>query len=112
MKRSSVKEGYITEGTGSNIFMVKNNIIYTAPKTPQILWGITRDFILQLAQQHQLPYEERPISEAELNQADEIWMTSSTRDVVPFTRLNGQNVGDGQVGSLWKKINQFFQTVK
>jgi D-alanine transaminase len=107
-----IKDGYLTEGTGSNIFIVKNNIIITPPQTPQILWGITRGFVLRLAQTHQLAYEERIISEEELNNADEIWITSSTREVVPITRLNGKNVGNGAVGLVWKKIDQYFKAAR
>lgn len=107
-----IRNGWVTEGSGSNIFMVKDNTIVTPPKSHQILPGITRQFILDLALQHQLPYEERNISEQELLTADEIWMTSSTRDVLAITKLNGNHVGNGQVGPLWNKINQYFQAVK
>lgn len=107
-----IKNGFLTEGSGSNIFVIKNNVIMTAPQTPHILAGITRGFVLQLAKQHQLPFEERFISEDELNNADEIWMTSSTREVLAITRLNGKIVGDGKIGPLCKKMHHFFQVAK
>lgn len=107
-----VKDGFITEGTGSNVFMIKNNIIFTTPQTSDILWGITRAYVLKLAKQHDMPYVEREITAEEFEHADEIWMTSSTREVLAITRLNGKNVGDGLVGPVWKKINQYFQTAE
>lgn len=107
-----IKDGYLTEGTSSNIFVIKNNVILTPPLSSHILWGITRGLVLQMAHKHQLPLEERAISEDELAHADEIWVTSSSREVVPITRLNGKAIGNGQVGQLWKKVDQYFQLEK
>lgn len=107
-----IDHGYVTEGTSSNVFIVKQGILLTPPKTPDILWGITRDFILRLAREHHIAYEELPISEDELYDADEIWITSSGRAIVPITRLNGHVVGDGLVGPLWKKLHALYQTTE
>lgn len=107
-----IRNNFLSEGSSSNVFVIKNDIIFTPPETPQILWGITRRFVLQLAQQHQVAYEERPISENELYDADEIWITSSGRETVPITRLNDQVVGKGLVGPLWQKMDAYFEKTR
>ncbi len=105
-----IKNGYVTEGSSSNVFIVKNGMIITSPLIPNILWGITRAFVLNLAKEFNIPHSEDFISEELLHQADEIWITSSGREVVPITHLNGHKVNDGKVGPVWKKIDKHFQT--
>ncbi|HLF67066.1 MAG TPA: aminotransferase class IV, partial [Gammaproteobacteria bacterium] len=76
------------------------------------LWGITRDFVLSLARKHHIDFEERALCEDELYDADEIWITSSGREVVPITRLNDHIVGDGEVGPIWKKISASYESAR
>lgn len=91
-----LREGYLTEGAASNIFIVRDGRLLTPPKDHRMLAGITYDVVLELAQRHGMPFEVREISEAELRSADEVWMTSSTREVLPITQLDGKPVGHGE----------------
>jgi D-alanine transaminase len=92
--------------------LVENGEILTPPKDERVLPGITRDLILELAADAQLPFAERTILDRELETADEIWLTSSMREVVPVTRLNGRPVGNGRPGPMWQRMNELFQAYK
>ncbi len=107
-----VSHGFAHEGAASNLFIISAGRIITPPKDNQLLPGVTRDLVLDLAQQHQLDYEERPIREEELKQADEIWLTSSTKEVLPVTRLNDTPVGNGLPGPMWKKMIELYRNYK
>lgn len=107
-----VRGGEVTEGAATNLFLVKTGEILTPPKDERMLSGITRDLILELAVDARLPFTERTILERELETADEIWLTSSMREVVPVTRLNGHPVGNGRPGPLWERMNELFQAYK
>ena len=91
-----LRDGFLTEGSSSNVFIVKNGIILTPPKSHHILPGITRDVVLGLAEKHKAPHEIRPISEEELRNTDELWITSSNKEVLPIVTLDGQPVGRGE----------------
>lgn len=90
-----LRDGFLTEGSSSNIFCVKDGVILTPPKDHRMLPGITYDIVLELAAQHGAPHEVRPVSEAELRSADELWLTASSKDVLAITSLDGQAVGTG-----------------
>jgi len=96
--------GYALEGTSSNFFVVRHGVLYTPSKSNQILSGITRDYVLGLAEKHKIPYRENKISERELFKADEIWITSSIRGIVPVLELNGNPIGNGTPGALWERM--------
>jgi D-alanine transaminase len=106
------KEGFITEGAASNVFAVIDSVLITPPKTTSILAGITRDVILELAEKNNIPYREDNISLAALKTASEIWVTSSTREIIPVVELDGQPVADGKVGVVWHAVNDIFQAYK
>ncbi|MFC6330496.1 D-amino acid aminotransferase [Alloalcanivorax gelatiniphagus] len=99
-----IRQGQVTEGAASNVFLVRDGAIHTPPLSHHLLGGITRDLVIELCQEHGLPVRERPLQAAELADADEIWLSSSTRDVLPVTRLDGQPVGDGSPGDTWKTL--------
>jgi len=99
-----IKDGYLTEGAASNCFVIKDGIIFTPPKNELILGGITRDLIIELARNNQIECKEELINEKALNNADEIWVSSSTKEIVPVIKLNNKAVGLGEVGSLWRKM--------
>ena len=103
-----LRDGYLTEGAASNIFVVKNGLILTPPKDHRILPGITCDVLLELAAQYAAPHEVRPVSEAELCSADEVWMTSSTKEVLPITTLDGQPVGNGKPGPVGRQMYAWY----
>ncbi|WP_006787654.1 D-amino-acid transaminase [Thiorhodospira sibirica] len=99
-----VRDDVATEGAASNLFMVVDNAVLTPPKDHQLLPGITRDVVVYLAQQLDIPVKETPITLDALRRADEIWLTSSTKDILPVTRLDEQPVGNGQPGPLWQRV--------
>lgn len=107
-----VRDGLAGEGTASNLFLVKHGLIITPPKNKELLPGITRDLVLELASEAGMPYAEAVIEEQELGEAEEIWITSSTREVMPVTRLNGNPVADGKPGPVWRKMNQLYVACK
>lgn len=107
-----LKNGYLTEGAASNVFVVLKGEILTPFKGDELLPGITRDVVLELAQQHELPCREAQISATELSQAEEIWLTSSTREVLAVTLLDGQPVGDGKPGPIWSSVYHYYQSFK
>ena len=107
-----IRDGLVTEGAASNVFMVKNNTLITPPVGPTLLTGVTRDLVLEQAQLNGINCIESAISENELGQADEIWLTSSTKEILPVISLNGSAVGNGQFGPIWNKMIDIFQSYK
>lgn len=107
-----VRGGQVIEGSSSNVFMVRNGTIITPPKSERMLPGITRDLVLELAAKHGLPRAETDIDETILAQAEEVWITSSTREIVPVTRLNGRAIGAGRPGPLWKIMAGHYRDYK
>jgi len=107
-----VRNGRATEGTASNVFVVKNGVLATPPKSRHLLPGITRDLVIELAENNNIDFEVREIDAHELESADEIWLTSSTREIAPVVRLNGNLVGDGRAGVLWKRMIMLYQQFK
>lgn len=107
-----VKDDQITEGAASNVFAVIDGILLTPPKSNTILPGITRDVILEIAQKEGIAYREENIPIKNLKKADEIWLTSSIREILPVVELDSESVGGGKPGPLWQTMNQLFQTYK
>ncbi len=112
METVLLREGFLTEGAASNIFISKNNVLLTPPKSHLMLPGITYDVVLELAQAHAIRYEVRAISEEELRTADEVLLTSSTKEIMPIVSLDGKLIGDGKPGLMFKQLNQFYQQYK
>ena len=100
------------EGAASNIFIVREGIAITPPKGPFILPGITRDLVLETMQLANLPCQERPITEQQLRDAEEIWLTSSTREILPVITLDDQAIGNERPGPLWSQVWQLYQEYK
>ena len=107
-----IRNGNMTEGAASNVFIVSSGVIKTPPKDQQLLPGITRDLVVELAQSHNMPVEEAAISEKEFLAADEIWLTSSTKEILPVTQINEQQVGNGKPGPVWQDMFQKYQDYK
>lgn len=107
-----IKDGYALEGAASNLFIVKAGTIITPPKDNRLLAGVTRDLVLELAHQHTMDYEERPISQEELEQADEIWLTSSTKEILAVTTLNNHPVSQHKPGEIWHKMIDLYRNYK
>jgi len=106
------RDGRVTEGGSSNVFAVLGTSVITPSKTSEILPGITRDLVVELLRANKVPLQERRLTLTELRSAEEIWLTSSTREVLPVTRLDGEPVGSRRPGALWKKAYALFQTAK
>ena len=107
-----IRDGYLTEGAASNAMVVVDGILLAPPRNHLLLPGITYDLVLEIAAKHRIPFEERPVSEAELRRASEIMMTSSTREIVPITTLDGIPVGNGLPGPVSKKLLSLYQEQK
>lgn len=107
-----LREGFLTEGAASNIFVVKENKLFAPPKSHLMLPGITYDVVLELVETHCLPYSVRPVVEQELRSADEILLTSSTKEILPIISLDGKSIGEGKPGPFFYKLNQLYQHYK
>ncbi len=107
-----VRDGWVTEGSASNVFIIKDAVLYTPPKSNHLLPGITRDLVVELAQKNQLQVKQEKIAVSQLATADEIWLTSSTKEIMAVTELDGQPVADGRPGILWAKMINWYQQYK
>jgi len=106
------RDGYLTEASASNVFVIKGGKLLSPPKNHLILPGITYDVVLELAAACGIPVELRAVSEQEVRNADEIWVTSSTKEVLAVVTLDEKAVGSGKPGSLFKVIHSAFQEFK
>ncbi|MEJ2381766.1 MAG: D-amino acid aminotransferase [Gammaproteobacteria bacterium] len=107
-----IRDGEATEGAASNLFIVADGTLITPPKSAHLLPGITRDLILELAQAHDIPWREQAIPEQALRSAREVWVSSSTREILPVTTLDGKPVGDGTPGPVWARMHAIYQDYK
>jgi D-alanine transaminase len=107
-----VRNGQVTEGAASNVFALIDGTLITPPKSNELLPGITRDLVLELAHLNGVAAEERSIDLEEFKDAEEIWLTSSTREILPVIELDGKLIGGGEPGSLWHRMNQHYQDYK
>lgn len=111
-----LRDGLVMEGSASNVLVVKDGVLLAPPKSHLILPGVTYDVVLELAAVHGIPCQVRPVSEAELRDADEVWITSSTKEVLAITTLDGQPVGKGpqagHPGPLWQRMLALYQDFK
>jgi D-alanine transaminase len=106
------REGRLTEASASNVFTVKGGVILSPPKSNLILPGITYDVVCELARGNNLPLELREVAEAEVRGADELWVSSSSKEVLPVVALDGRRVGDGRPGPLFARMYQLYQEFK
>ena len=107
-----LRSGIASEGAASNLFIVRGGTVMTPPKDPMILGGITRDLVLELCAKHNVPHCEATVTEAALRSADEIWLTSSTREIVPVVSLDGQAIGDRRPGPVWHRAARLYVDFK
>jgi D-alanine transaminase len=106
------RDGKLTEASASNVFVVKRGVILSPPKNELILPGITYDVVVELARANALPLEFREIAEAEVRAADEIWVTSSSKEVLAVVRLDGAPVADGRPGPVFRRMHRLYQDFK
>ena len=106
-----IRDGLVTEGAASNIFLVRDSVLITPPKGQFILPGITRDLVLELAREHDIAVQERDVKEGELLQAQEVWITSSTNEIKPIASINGAAVA-GTPGPLYQQMYDLYERYK
>lgn len=104
-----IRQGLVLEGAASNVFAVLDGVLTTPPKGPFLLPGITRDLVLELAAEHGFPAQERDIPLERLLSADEVWITSSTRAIVPVTRVDEQPIASGRPGPVFAQFHDWYQ---
>ncbi len=111
-----IRDGNVTEGAASNVFVVHRGKILTPPKGPYILPGITRDLVLELAIENKMDCAEADITEEMLFNADEVWVTSSTKEILPVTKLDAKLVGcgdqAGRPGPVWQVMVEIYRAYK
>ena len=106
------RDGHLTEAAACNVLVVQDGVLLAPPKDHLILPGITYNVVLELAAANQIPLEMRAASEQEVRAAQEIWITSSTKEVLAVTRLDGAAVGDGKPGPLFRRMHALYQDFK
>ncbi|MBP6499755.1 MAG: D-amino acid aminotransferase [Thauera sp.] len=106
------RDSFLTEGAASSIFVCKDGVLLVPPKSHLMLPGVTYDVVLELARSHGMKHEVREVLEAEVRSADELWMTSSTKEVLPITSLDGRAVGDGKPGPMGRQMYAWYQDFK
>jgi D-alanine transaminase len=107
-----LRNGEVTEGAASNVFIVRDERIMTPPRGNELLHGITRDLVIELLTGAGIACAETRIGEQELRSADEIWITSSTMEVVPVVTLDGRSVGRGVPGPQWRRARDLYDSFK
>jgi D-alanine transaminase len=104
-----LEDGALTEGSSTTAHVVKQGVIYTPPNGHHILPGTTRDVVTELAERLNVRCESARVPEAQLRDADEVWLAFSTRGLLPVTTLDGAAVGDGKPGPLFKRMHAAFE---
>ena len=106
------RDGHLTEASSSNVFVVKGGVVFAAPQDNLILLGITYELLERLAAEGKVNLQIRPVSEAEVRAADEVWLSSSTKEVLAVTTLDGRPVGNGKPGPVFKRMHALYQEYK
>ena len=107
-----VRDGLVTEGSSTNVLLAKDGELFTPRFDERVLRGVTCEAVLEVARGMGIRAEERDIHRAELFGADELWLTSSTREITPITRLDGAEIGDGKPGEMFRRVFAEFQKFK
>jgi D-alanine transaminase len=106
------RDGRLTEASSSNVFIVRNGVVLTPPKDNLVLPGITYDVVLEIARAREFEVEVCDVTEADVRSAEEIWLTSSNKEVLAVTTLDGKPVGDGRPGPLFRRMHALYQQFK
>jgi len=107
-----IRDDYALEGSSSNLFLVRDGIVYTHPKDNLILPGITRDFILELLEELGIECKQQHIPKDWLYSSDELWIASSTKEVLAATKIDQRIIADGKPGKIWQKTYNLYQQRK
>jgi D-alanine transaminase len=106
-----VRDGLITEGTRTNFFAVKDETVFTAPKSRLILEGITRKVVLEFCKKFKINYREEFINKDELKSYDEFFITSTTKEITPVTTIDYWTINKGEVGKITKSLQSVFKKI-
>jgi len=106
------RDGFLTEGSSSNVWVVKDDVLRAPPKDNRILEGIRYGLISELAEKNGMRFAIGPIAEADVRQADEVILSSATKEVVPVVAIDGVAVGDGEVGPWFGRLYGWYQDAK
>ena len=106
-----VRDGLITEGTHTNFFAIKNETVYTAPKSRLILEGITRKFVLELCEKFKVDYCEEFINKEELKSFDEFFITSTTKEITPVVEIDYWKINNGKPGKITLSLQSLFKKI-
>ena len=108
-----VEEGWVTEGTASSAYIIKDGTIITRPLSASILPGIRRRLILEYAPRHSIPVVQRPFTLQEAYEADEAFLSSATTLIYPIVSIDGHSIGDGRPGTLTQRLRErYIQTAR
>jgi len=106
------RDGSLTEASACNVFIVKRGVIQAPPKSHLLLPGITYDVVVELARGNGMPIELRDVTEAEVRAADEMFVTSSSKEVFPIVELDHEKIGDGRPGPVFRRMYELYQEFK
>lgn len=107
------EQGFLTEGSSTNVFIVKDAVVISPPLSHKILPGITRQLLLAILLDYSnLKVEQRPVSKSELMAADEVWLTSSSKEIAAVVEVDGQQIAEGKPGVVWQQAQQLFSQYK
>ncbi len=106
-----VRDGIVTEGGASNAFCVRDGVVFTHPEGPKILSGVTRGIVLDAARRAGIEVREVPVTLEEFRAADEAFLSSTTMNVMPVTRLDGRPIGDGRVGAITRHLAETVEEI-
>ena len=106
------RDQMMTEGATSNVFIVKGNTLFTHPTGQHILSGITRDLVIESARHCGLIIKEVATNIDDIFSANEVWISSSTREVMPITNVDSKLINNGKIGQHWSQVYDHYQTIK
>ena len=104
-------DGYVSEGSGENLFIVKDDVVITPPTYSSILIGITRDTVMRLCYDMEVKVQERPITRTELIHAEEAFFSGTAAEITPIVEVDHHKIGDGDTGEFTKKLMDSFQEI-
>jgi branched-chain amino acid aminotransferase len=106
-------EGYVSEGAGENIFIVKNGVLCTPPLSSAVLAGITRDSVIQIARDQGVPVKEEKFTRDAMYLADELFLSGTAAEVTPVREVDNRRIGKGEPGPVTKRLQEvFFRAVR
>jgi D-alanine transaminase len=107
-----IKDGELTDASASAVHVIVDAELLTPPRSPRLLPGTTRSVIEELADRIGLTHRSARVTETDVREAEEIWLSAATREIVPVTRLDGRAVGSGAPGTHWRRMYAAFQDYK